>query len=48
MHFLRNFPRIDERGLGIKAEGRGWKIFQKLISGGRDYWVLASKPLESE
>ena len=32
MHFLRNFPRINKRGVGIKVGG--WKIFQKLISRG--------------
>ena len=31
-HFI--FPKINKRGAGIRAGGRGWKIFQKLISGG--------------
>ena len=45
-HFI--FPKINKRGAGIK-EGRGWKIFQKLISGEgrlfgtREYMLVEDK-----
>ena len=31
-HFI--FPKINKRGVGIRAGGGGWNIFQKLINGG--------------
>ena len=35
------FQKLIKGGVGIRAGG-GWKIFQKLISGGDDYSVLES------
>ena len=41
------FQKLIKGGVGIRAGG-GWKIFQKLISGGDDYSVLESSFLGKE
>ena len=54
LHLFRNyayyyfiFPKINERGAGIRAEG-GWKIVQKLIrGGGDDHSVLESSSIKA-
>ena len=41
-----HFPKMNKGWVGIKAGG-GWKLFQKLISGGGDdYSVLESIDIE--